>query len=289
MNRRSFFIAGSAALAAEALNAQKSSATLTAGQVIDRIKANVGVPWRAETVDTFKAGNADTPVHGIATTMMATLDAIQRASAAGKNMVITHEPTFYSHEDKTDTLTNDPTFQFKREFIEKNNMAIFRFHDHWHARRPDGIATGMMKALGWEKNTDTQNPRRFAFQGISLEQLASEMQHKLNVRTMRVIGDSKMPVKHVAANWGYASQPGSIRALSRPDLDVLIIGEAREWEVIEYAQDTIASGKKKGLIILGHVVSEEEGMRYCADWLKGFISEVPVEFIRAGEPFWRPV
>jgi putative NIF3 family GTP cyclohydrolase 1 type 2 len=289
MNRRSFFIAGAGALAAEALDAQKSSTTLTASQVIDRIKANVGVPWRAETVDTIKAGSAETPVHGIATTMMATLDAIQRASAAGKNMVITHEPTFYSHEDKTDTLTNDPTFQFKREFIEKNNMAIFRFHDHWHARRPDGIATGMMKALGWEKNTDPQNPRRFTFSGITLEQLASEMQHKLNVRTMRVIGDSKMPVNHVSANWGYASQPGGIRALSRPDLDVLVIGEAREWEVIEYAQDTIAAGKKKGLIILGHVVSEEEGMRYCADWLKGFISEVPVEFVRAGEPFWRPV
>jgi putative NIF3 family GTP cyclohydrolase 1 type 2 len=289
MNRRSFFIAGAGALAAEALDAQKSSTTLTASQVIDRIKANVGVPWRAETVDTIKAGSAETPVRGIATTMMATLDAIQRASAAGRNMVITHEPTFYSHEDKTDTLTNDPTFQFKRDFIEKNNMVVFRFHDHWHARRPDGIATGMMKALGWEKNTNPQNPRRFNFEGMSLERLASEMEHKLNVRTMRVIGDSKMPVNHVAANWGYASQPGGIRALSRPDLDVLVIGEAREWEVIEYAQDTIASGKKKGLIILGHVVSEEEGMRYCADWLKGFISEVPVEFVRVGEPFWRPV
>jgi putative NIF3 family GTP cyclohydrolase 1 type 2 len=289
MNRRSFFIAGAGALAAEALDAQKSSSTLSAGQVIDRIKANVGVPWRAETVDTIKAGNPETPVRGIATTMMATLDAIQRASAAGKNMVITHEPTFYSHEDKTDTLTNDPTFQFKRDFIEKNNMVVFRFHDHWHAHRPDGIATGMVKALGWEKNTDPQNPRRFAFSGITLEQLASEMEHKLSVRTMRIIGNSKMPVNHVAANWGYASQPGGIRALSRPELDVLVIGEAREWEVIEYAQDAIASGKKKGLIILGHVVSEEEGMRYCAEWLKGFISEVPVEFVRAGEPFWRPV
>jgi len=92
----------------------------------------------------------------------------------------------------------------------------------------------------------------------------------------------------VAASWGYGNVTGSMRALSRPEIDVLVIGEAREWEVIEYAQDVIASGKKKGLIILGHVVSEEEGMRYCAGWLKGFISEVPVEFVRAGEPFWRP-
>ena len=38
-------------------------------------------------------------MQGIATTMMATLDVMKRAAAAGKNMVITHEPTFYSHQD----------------------------------------------------------------------------------------------------------------------------------------------------------------------------------------------
>jgi hypothetical protein len=28
-------------------------------------------------------------------------------------------------------------------------------------------------------------------------------------------------------------------------------------------------------------------MRVCADWLKTFISEVPVAWIPAGDPFWR--
>jgi hypothetical protein len=34
----------------------------TASDVIERIKQHVGVAWQAETVDTFKAGNPDTPV-----------------------------------------------------------------------------------------------------------------------------------------------------------------------------------------------------------------------------------
>jgi hypothetical protein len=29
-------------------------------------------------------------------------------------------------------------------------------------------------------------------------------------------------------------------------------------------------------------------MKYCADWLRGFVGEVPVEFVPAEEPFWRP-
>src|ERR1035441_1162039 len=84
VSRRQFAATATAA-AAGLLPQFASAADLTARQVIDRIRANVGVPWAEKTVDTFKAGNPDTPVKGIATTCMATLDLLQRAAAAGKN------------------------------------------------------------------------------------------------------------------------------------------------------------------------------------------------------------
>ncbi len=282
--RRSFLMAGATAAAL----AQEAAAPLTAGAVVERIRKNVGVPWTTPTVDTFKVGGPETPVKGIAVTMMATLDVVERAAAAGRNFVITHEPTFYNHEDVTAPLAGDPTYRFKAEFLKKNGMAVFRFHDHWHARHPDGISTGMAEELGWTKRADPSNPRLFRFDSMSLGDLAREMQTKLNVRTMRVVGDPALPVRTVAANWGYASQMGGIHALELPEVDVLVAGEAREWEVVEYADDTVAAGRKKGLILLGHIVSEQAGMKYCTAWLKEFVSEVPVEFVAAREPFWRP-
>jgi putative NIF3 family GTP cyclohydrolase 1 type 2 len=276
LSRRRLFLAG----AGLALGADPP----TAGQIVDRIKANVGVPWRAETVDKIVAGTADIPVKGIATTMMATLDVIQRAAAAGKNLVITHEPTFWLHQDTVTGLEQDSTYQFKADFIRKSNIAVFRFHDHWHAHKPDGIATGMAKELGW----DTQNPRNFSFPAVKLSSLVKEIQSKLQIRTMRVVGDPNLIVNRVAASWGYTSQEGGIRMLARPEVDAVIVGEAREWEVVEYAQDAIAAGKKKALIVMGHVVSEQAGMKYCAEWLKTFISDVPIEFVAAAEPFWNP-
>ena len=123
VSRRAFV--GATAAASFSLADAQQTGTLTAGQIIERIKKNAGVPWRAETVDTIKSGTPDTQVKGIATTMMATLDVVQRAAAAGKNMVITHEPTFYSHEDKTDALKDDPTYRFKQDFLDKNNMVVF--------------------------------------------------------------------------------------------------------------------------------------------------------------------
>ncbi|MEL6719781.1 MAG: hypothetical protein AAFP82_13790 [Bacteroidota bacterium] len=70
--------------------------------------------------------------------------------------------------------------------------------------------------------------------------------------------------------------------------DVVIVGETREWETVEYARDANEAGFKKALIVMGHADSEEDGMNNCKDWLKGFITEVPIEFIPAGNPFWSP-
>jgi len=96
---------------------------LTAREVIARIQQQVGVPWQSDTVDTFKAGDPDVPVTGIAVTMMATFDVLQRAAAAGDNLIITHEPTFFDHLDKADQLPekdNDPVLAEKRLFIKQH-------------------------------------------------------------------------------------------------------------------------------------------------------------------------
>jgi putative NIF3 family GTP cyclohydrolase 1 type 2 len=261
---------------------------LTASQVVERIKANVGIPWMAQTVDNIVAGTPETRVRGIATTMMATLDVIQRAAAAERNLVVTHESTFYSHQDQIEDLRADPTYQFKAAFVQKHDMAVFHFHDHWHRRRPDGIATGMARELGWEKHASPTSPREFVFPKRSLAELAREIESRLRIRTMRVVGDPKLEVTRVLASWGNVSLTPGIPYLARPDIQVLVVGETREWELVEYVQDQISSGQKKALIVLGHVVSEQAGMKYCAEWMKSFISEVPIEFVPAAEPFWRP-
>ena len=260
---------------------------MTAGEVVERIKGRVGIPWMTETVDRIVAGSPEVRVKGIASTMMATLKVIQRVVAAGRNMIVTHEPTFWSHLDTTKELESDPTYEFKRRFIAEHDVAVFRFHDHWHRMKPDGINAGMTRELGWEKNAVSEGSREFVFDVATLGGLVETMVKRLNAHSMRVVGDAKMPVKRVVANWGYASlMPSVIKTAARPDVDVMICGETREWELVEYVQDQIAAGAKKALIVVNHVVSEQSGMRYCAEWLKPMVPEVPVEFMASKEPFW---
>ncbi|HVN04297.1 MAG TPA: Nif3-like dinuclear metal center hexameric protein [Bryobacteraceae bacterium] len=262
----------------------------TAREVIERIQKNVGVAWHTPTVDTFKAGDPDTPVTGIATTMMATFDVLKRAAAAGDNLIITHEPTFYGHLDQTDQLAkeNDAVFATKQAFIAAHHLVVWRFHDHWHARKPDGIQAGMIRALGWQKYQNPKDDHLFVVPETTVGQLASSIKERLGIRTLRVVGDPTLRVTKLALNPGYPGFPAERHTLQRDDVEVLVMGEGLEWETIEYGADAAAEGKHKALIILGHIPSEQSGMQDCAEWLKGLVPGVRVDFIATAEPFWSP-
>jgi putative NIF3 family GTP cyclohydrolase 1 type 2 len=282
------------ALTAIALSATAASARdqrLTAREVVARIQQQVGVPWQSDTVDTFKAGDPDTPVTGIAVTMMATLDVLLRAAAAGDNLIITHEPTFFDHMDVADQLPEkdkDPVLTEKKLFISKHRLVIWRFHDHWHARNPDGIEAGMVRALGWEKFQDAHNQYLFDIPETPLEKLASDIKRQLGIHIVRVVGDPALRVTKVAMAPGAAGFSNHAKALEMPGVQTLVIGEAQEWETVEYVADAASEGKQKSLIILSHIPSEQAGMEECTRWLKTFVSEVPIQFVPAQEPFWSP-
>ena len=208
-----------------------SAKTPTAAEVIDRIKSHAGIPWMSETVDTFKSGDPQSPLTGIAVTMMATLDVLERAAANKQNLIITHEPTFYDHQDKASEVPageSDQVLAEKRAFIEKNHLIVWRFHDHWHRMKVDGIEAGNVRVLGWEKYQDPSNPYRFTIPEITIEKLADELQTKLGISVIRVVGDRKMKVTRVAMSPGAAGAKREIAALEEPEVQVLLAGETRE-------------------------------------------------------------
>jgi putative NIF3 family GTP cyclohydrolase 1 type 2 len=262
---------------------------ITARELVTQIQKQVGVEWKTDTVDTFKAGNPDTPVTGVAVTMMATMDVLQRASAKGWNFVITHEPTFYAHLDTPEGIPeSDAVWAEKRAFIEKHGMVVWRFHDHWHMRKPDGIEAGNVHALGWEKFQRADNQYLFVIPETTVKQLARQVSEKLGSSVVRVVGDPDMKITKVGFSPGAAGSEREIRALEQDDVQVLMVGETREWETVEYASDAVTEGRKKALIVIGHIPSEQPGMEECTRWLKGFVKDVTVEFVPAKQPFWIP-
>lgn len=256
---------------------------MTAQEIVTRIRqklADQGITWRTETVDTFKAGNPEAAATGIATTGMATFDVLKRAAKAGRNFVITHEPTFYNHQDQTAALEQDATYQAKQRFIREQNLIVWRFHDHAHAIRPDPLVVGSARMLGWSAYASPTEPRIYVVPQTTLHQLAKDVSARLKGRAIRVAGDPDMKVTRIALGPGYG-----VPALAS-SVDVAVGGESPEsGGNAEYVEDAAALGQPKGVILLGHMMSEDWGMREVADWLRPFISEVPIDWISAGEPF----
>src|SRR5438552_4712390 len=263
---------------------------LTARDVVARIKQNIGVPWTEPTVDTLKHGDPATLVTGIAVTMMATFDVLRRAAARGANLVITHEPTFYDHFDKLDVLEaeHDSVTAAKRAFIREHRMIVVRMHDHWHRRRPEPMSVSLARVLGWDRYQAPESEWLYRVPETTLAELAAAIRRRLPAPTLRVVGDSGLRVTKVGLLPGAAGFDAHRKLLQQDAVEVLVIGEAREWETVEYVADAVMAGGKKALIILGHIPSEQDGMEEFARWLATFVKEVPVTFVPAADPFWAP-
>jgi putative NIF3 family GTP cyclohydrolase 1 type 2 len=265
--------------------------TLRAGEAISRIQHRYAAAPPPNTVDTIKVGDPETVVTGITTTFLDTMDVLRESVKRGNNLIITHEPTFYNHADDTKFFTDDPVYKEKLAFIEEHHLVVFRLHDEIHAGTTDHILKGVYEALGWQEYPHPDGPRGQYFVTIpqtTLEQLVRSLKTQLHVQTLRVEGDPKLSVSHVAFLPGASGLEKQVFALRQPDVEVLIAGEASEWETVEYVRDAVAQGRHKALILLGHEVSEEPGMEQCAKELRELFPGVRVDHIEAGQPLWNP-
>jgi len=257
----------------------------TPADVVDQIKKHVTCDWLSETVDVYKAGDPQTPLKGIAVCMFADMPTLEKAVAQGCNFIITHEPIFYSHLDGTENLQNDPVFRQKMDYIEKNKLVVFRFHDHIHMTQPDGIYAGMIEQLELSPYSVDGSLTMYQLPKQSIKEYAKTLKKQLGLETVRVIGDPNMEFTKMGLAVGAPGGARHIQMLESDDVEVMVAGEASEWETYSYVNDASYQGKKKAVIFVGHVKSEEAGMKYCAKWLQGFISGVPIHFIEDGANF----
>ena len=290
--RRGFISTSLAAVGASSIGVKKAeafsvrtSAALTIADVIEVIKNEIQFDASRGTVDTIKIGDANQPVKGIVTTMFATIDVIRKAIDVGANFIIAHEPTFYGHLDETTWLESHDVYKFKRDLLNKHNIVVWRFHDYWHSNKPDGVFMGVLTALGWEKHYDEKNPRLINLPLTKLKDIISLCKNKLDIPTVRFIGDPSQECSKIAILPGASGGRGHMNVLQTYKPDLLIVGELQEWETSEYIRDVQAMGGKQSLLVLGHSVSEEPGMSWLVQWLQPKVKDVKITHVPSKNPF----
>jgi putative NIF3 family GTP cyclohydrolase 1 type 2 len=292
LTRRAFGLgvaSGAVALGLPALATTQSLPTVD--EVLKHIRAGCvaqGITWSEHTVDTLKAGDPSMPVVAIVATFMATLSLLRAAVDAGANLIVTHEPTFWSHPDTISTWVDDPVYRAKTDYIARNKLAIFRFHDHWHQTKPEPMSAALRARLGWERYLADGGASgfeaRYVRTPMPLSALVAELRDRLPSRSVRVIGQPGLSVSRIA--FGGHGIDSVVLGLAQSD--VLIVPEVREYDSGAYVRDLIESGSPKALIMIAHERAEEYGMTDCAEWLRRQIPGISTRHISSGEPFWQP-
>jgi putative NIF3 family GTP cyclohydrolase 1 type 2 len=245
-----------------------------------------------KTCDQLLAGNWEQQVTGVATTFMATVDVIRQAIKTGCNLIITHEPTYFTGSDNIDWVKNDPVYQQKKALIDENHISIWRYHDHMHGGNIDLIYAGLWETIGWGKylNREIPEPHCYRIPPTTVKALVNFFKKTLGLKVIQVVGDPKMKCRRVGilvggGSLGLGQEEMPARLMHDQQLDVMVCGEITEWTLSAYVRDAAAMGFNKAMIVVGHERSEEPGMKALANRLQPLLKGIPVKFADAREPF----
>ena len=272
----------SAPLFSEAADFFNNKAAVTVGDIMDLFIKQVPNAPIKDTVDTLKSGSRDTVVTNVVTAMFATIDVIKKAIAMKANFIIAHEPTFYNHTDDVSWLQSDDVYQYKRDLLQQHNIAVWRNHDYIHSLTPDGVREGVLAQLGWKQYDSGASDDMVTIPAVTLHELIETAKKKMNIHTVRYIGDLNQSCKKILLMPGAAGGKNQISAISKYKPDVLMCGEISEWETAEYVRDAEAKGDKVSLVVLGHIASEEAGSEWMKNWLEKNVPGIAVTHLPPG-------
>lgn len=261
-------------------------------EVIDLILEDSCGETRVEnTCDRLASGDPNQEVTGIVTSFMATVDVVKEAIAAGANLIITHEPTYFTGNDELEWLQQDPIYLAKKKLIDDHSIAIWRYHDHMHMAGTDRIYDGLICQLGWSDRLAEENkPWVYVIEPTTVGELAEVLKEKLSMNVLQMVGRPDMVCSRIGVlvgggSLGLGREQMPMELMRDQNLDVMICGEILEWTLCAYVNDAVMLGMNKAMLVVGHERSEEWGMKHMAGWLQPLVGGTPVSFVDAKEPF----
>lgn len=264
---------------------------MTVREVVNKICGLHGpLPPGRETCDLYKFGDPDTVCTGIVTTCSASVGVIRETAKLGANLLICHEPVFYSHHEIISWSEKNTVYEEKTALLRQNGIVVWRDHDHLHAERPDGIMYGVFSELGWLDYSvgEVEFQNIFAVPGLTAREMALHIKKEVGMNAVRLIGNPDAVIRR-ASFYGHmtsASQERDMQYVIGNDIDLLIPGETLDFTVLSYYRDAGQLGMNKALLQLGHYNMEELGMKHLARRLGVYFAEAfPVNFIHSADMY----
>ena len=217
------------------------------------------------TVDRVIYGDPDREVSGISVCWMPYIDTIKEAKRLGTNVMVVHEPTFYTHWDLQGKTNYSDAVSVKKKNIDENQITIIRCHDVWDAMPQIGIPFIWGKFLGLG---EPYKVGKYLLVYKIAHQKAIEFAKRI-VRVTSVLGqeaigfygDQNRIISKVGIGTGCICDPWDLYKMGA-DIVISVDDIMRSWEVGEWCNDTGFP-----VIVVNHAVSEIPAMSSLSDLL----------------------
>jgi putative NIF3 family GTP cyclohydrolase 1 type 2 len=265
------YFAASGKVKADNFSASENAAGLSAADLQKFLVSLTQLKPR--TVDRFIIGNPDTKIKKVGTCWMSDWKTCRKAVESGVNVLVTHEPTFYTHwdlDEKAGDYYSSPEYtkqlylqqvEKKKKWINENGLVIIRNHDTMDALKDNGIPFALGSFLGFTngdivRSRTYYNVYRLPSQqaGVFAKKVAGKLA-ELGQPGVAFYGDPERLISSAGVGTGCICDPMEFADL-KPDLFIAIDDVVRTWTQTTYASDT-----GDPLIVINHGTSEEMGMR----------------------------
>jgi putative NIF3 family GTP cyclohydrolase 1 type 2 len=246
------------------------------------------------SVDRIVVGDPTTVVQSIAVVWMPTWAALREAAAHGVNVVVAHEPTFFTHHDIDDfdaafrdappkaRASLEATREAKQRWIADHGMVVIRCHDVLDAI-PGGVVDCLAEGLGFSAADYETSWNRYRVVRLSMAARAEDVARRLAGSFVSLgqpgvgfYGDGTRRVQTLGLGTGYGCEPWRFVELGA-DMGVTIDDRIKTWTEGEWAED---SGFP--LAVINHGTSEEWGVRRLSEMIRKKFAPTPVRLIPQG-------
>jgi putative NIF3 family GTP cyclohydrolase 1 type 2 len=232
------------------------------------------------SVDRIVVGDPETEIAHIGTCWLPYWDTCRQAVRDGVNLLLVHEPTFYTHwdldEKSPDLFGASPAgkeaygkaVRIKKDWILANKLVVIRCHDVLDKIGGFGIPHAFGRLLGFGsgdiiRSKPFYNVYRTAPQpAIEAARAIASKMTQVGQPGVAFYGDKNRTVDSVGVGTGCFSDPIEFMDMA-PALFIAIDDVVRTWTQTVYARD---SGHP--LVVVNHGATEEAGVRGLAEFLQ---------------------
>ncbi|MDO6415286.1 hypothetical protein Q4F19_12910 [Sphingomonas sp. BIUV-7] len=250
-------------------------------EAVAQLYASLGGPADM-ALEGLVAGAENCQIASIAACTVPSMNVLKAAAATGANLILCDGHPFHLYDavwstqiSKPEIVLNAPATVAKRAFIAEHGINIVRIRSAWESRHPLSASLAFASQLHLGSPEPRADHVVCSVPGTTSLALAASLVPR-GFNGLRVVGAPTTRATRIGVKAGMLAPATLAGILRDPTIDMVIAGDAIEWEATPYMEDVVATGRSAALMLAGFDASMAPLGAHVAAWARTIFPDYPV-------------